>query len=340
MILKLGFNKTKNSYNAISMYDYPLKNHSSFHKNKIAVISMTGIIGSGNYDYPGYMISSSKIQKQLRAARLNPHIKAIILYINSPGGSADASESIREEIVTTRNSGKPIVVVMGQYAASGGYMIATPANYLIAAPSTITGSIGIFGATLTFENTLSTLGVYSDGVFTSPLADVSFSKALPKEVQEIIQLRIQNGYRKFINFVAQDRNRSYNQIDQIAQGRIWSGLDAKKIGLIDKLGDFDDAVSKAAELAGLKHWNLMWFSNSNIGFKSQLINSIIFSALEPEIRRQFISTLLPSWSGNTVLHQINYSFNYDSFLPNMILMNNDSYNIYAQCLASIMIENK
>ncbi|MEI4269663.1 MAG: signal peptide peptidase SppA [Candidatus Dasytiphilus stammeri] len=333
MILKLGLNKNNNSYNAISMYDYPLKNNSPFQKNKIAVISMSGIIGPGNYHFPGY-ISSSTIQKQLRSARLNPHIKAIILYINSPGGSASDSESIREEIVTTRHSGKPIVVVMGEYGASGGYMIASPANYLIAAPSTLTGSIGIFAQIMTFENTLSTLGVYSDGVFTSPLANVSFYKDLPKEVQEIIQLRLQNGYRKFINFVAQDRNRSYNQIDKIAQGRIWSGLDAKKIGLIDKLGDFDDAVSKASELAGLKDWDLMWLTNSNMGCKSQLINSIIFSALEPEISRQF----MPSWSGNTVLHQINYSLNYDSFLPNIILMNNnDSYKIYAQCLASIRI---
>ncbi|WWO96350.1 MAG: signal peptide peptidase SppA [Candidatus Dasytiphilus stammeri] len=308
MILKLGWNKNKNSYNAISMYDYTLKNNLPFKKNKIAVISMSGIIGNENYEQPGY-ISSGKIQKQLRYARLNPHIKAIILYINSPGGSASDSESIREEIVTTRHSGKPIVVVMGGYAASGGYMISTPANYLIAAPTTITGSIGIFGHKITFENILSTLGIYSDGVFTSPLADDSSSKALPREVQEIMQLRIQNGYRKFINFVAQDRNRSYTQIDKIAQGRIWSGMDAKKIGLIDKLGDFDDGVSKAAELSGLKDWNLMWFTNDNIGFKSELINSLIVSALEPEIRRHFISTLLTSWTVNTLLTQIHYSQN-------------------------------
>ncbi|WWO95934.1 MAG: signal peptide peptidase SppA [Candidatus Dasytiphilus stammeri] len=336
MILKLGLNKNKNSYNSISMYDYTLKNNSSFQKNKIAVISLSGIIVNENYEQPGY-ISSAQIAKQLRDARLNPHIKAIILYINSPGGSASDSEYIREEIVTTRHSGKPIVVVMGEYAASGGYMISSPANYLIAAPTTITGSIGIFGAKMTLENTLSTLGVYSDGVFTSPLADESAYKALPTEVQEIMQLKIQNGYRKFINFVAQDRNKSYNQIDQIAQGRVWSGRDAKKIGLIDKLGDFDDAVSKAAELSGLKEWNLMWFTNYNIGLKSELINSLLFSALEPEIRRHLISTLLTSWAVNTVLHQIPYSLNYDNLLPNIIFMNNDSYHIYAQCLTYIMI---
>ncbi|MEI4259779.1 MAG: signal peptide peptidase SppA [Candidatus Dasytiphilus stammeri] len=335
MILKLGLNKNKNSYNAISMYDYPLKNNSTFQKNKIAVISLSGIIGNVNYETPGY-INSDKIANQLRYARLNPHIKAIILYINSPGGSSSDSEFIREEIVTTRHSGKPIVVVMGGYAASGGYMISSPANYLIASPTTITGSIGIFGEKITLEKTLATLGIYSDGVFTSPLADDSSYRALPREVQEIMQLRIQNGYRKFVNFVAQDRNKSYNQIDQIAQGRIWSGLDAKKIGLIDKLGDFDDAVLKAAELSGLKNWNLMWFPTNNFGLKSELINSLIFSALEPEITRHFFSTWLPAGKENTVLHQINYSI-YDSLLPNIILMNNDSYHIYAQCLTYIMI---
>ncbi|MEI4220374.1 MAG: signal peptide peptidase SppA [Candidatus Dasytiphilus stammeri] len=336
MIVKLGWNKTNNSYNGISIYDYALKNNSPSQKNKIAVISMSGLITNENTEQGDSIISSDTIAQQLGYARLNPDIKAIILYINSPGGTESDSEYIRQQIVTTRHSGKPIVVVMGGYAASGGYMISSPANYLIAAPTTITGSIGIFGVVVTIENTLSSLGVYSDGVVTSPLAIQSSFTGLSPESQEIMQLKIENGYRKFINFIAQDRNRSYNQIDQIAQGRVWSGLDAKKIGLIDQLGDFDDAVSKAAALAGLKEWNLMWFPTYTSVVKSDLRNSLLFSGLETDIRRHFISTL-PSWVVNTVLHQIPYSLHSECLLPNIILMKNDSYHIYAQCLTYIMI---
>ncbi|MCV3308769.1 S49 family peptidase, partial [Leclercia adecarboxylata] len=154
-----------------------------------------------------------------------------------------------------------VVVSMGGMAASGGYWISTPANYIVANPSTLTGSIGIFGVINTVENSLDYLGVHTDGVATSPLADVAITKALPPEVSEMMQLSIENGYKRFITLVADSRKQTPAQIDQIAQGHVWTGQDAKTNGLVDNLGDFDDAVAKAAELAKLKQWHIDFYQD-------------------------------------------------------------------------------
>ena len=127
--------------------------------------------------------------------------------------------------------------------------------------STLTGSIGIFGVINTLENSLDSIGVHTDGVATSPLADVSMTKALPPEVQQMMQISIENGYKRFITLVAQSRNSTPEQIDKIAQGHVWTGQDAKANGLVDGLGDFDDALSKAAELAKLKQWHVDWYQD-------------------------------------------------------------------------------
>ncbi len=146
-------------------------------------------------------------------------------------------------------------------AASGGYWISTPANYIVANPSTLTGSIGIFGVINTVENSPDYLGVHTDGVSTSPLADVSVTKSLPPEVSEMMQLSIESGYKRFITLVADSRKKTPDQIDQIAQGHVWTGQDAKSNGLVDSPGDFDDAVKKAAELAKLKQWHVDYYQD-------------------------------------------------------------------------------
>ncbi|ENG9750808.1 signal peptide peptidase SppA [Salmonella enterica] len=255
---QFGWSKTENSYRAISYYDYSLKTPADT-GGTIAVIFANGAIMDGE-ETPGN-VGGDTTASQIRDARLDPKVKAIVLRVNSPGGSVNASEVIRAELAAARAAGKPVVVSMGGMAASGGYWISTPANYIVASPSTLTGSIGIFGVINTVENSLSSIGVHSDGVSTSPLADISMTKALSPEVQQMMQLSIEYGYKRFITLVADARKRTPEQIDKIAQGHVWTGEDAKANGLVDSLGDFDDAVAKAAELAKLKQWHLDYYQD-------------------------------------------------------------------------------
>ncbi|EDP2071074.1 signal peptide peptidase SppA [Salmonella enterica subsp. enterica serovar Saintpaul] len=255
---QFGWSKTENNYRAISYYDYSLKTPADT-GGTIAVIFANGAIMDGE-ETPGN-VGGDTTASQIRDARLDPKVKAIVLRINSPGGSVNASEVIRAELAAARAAGKPVVVSMGGMAASGGYWISTPANYIVASPSTLTGSIGIFGVINTVENSLSSIGVHSDGVSTSPLADISMTKALSPEVQQMMQLSIEYGYKRFITLGADARKRTPEQIDKIAQGHVWTGEDAKANGLVDSLGDFDDAVAKAAELAKLKQWHLDYYQD-------------------------------------------------------------------------------
>ncbi|EHX1525810.1 signal peptide peptidase SppA [Salmonella enterica] len=255
---QFGWSKTENNYRAISYYDYSLKTPADT-GGTIAVIFTNGAIMDGE-ETPGN-VGGDTTASQIRDARLDPKVKAIVLRVNSPGGSVNASEVIRAELAAARAAGKPVVVSMGGMAASGGYWISTPANYIVASPSTLTGSIGIFGVINTVENSLSSIGVHSDGVSTSPLADISMTKALSPEVQQMMQLSIEYGYKRFITLVANARKRTPEQIDKIAQGHVWTGEDAKANGLVDSLGDFDDAVAKAAELAKLKQWHLDYYQD-------------------------------------------------------------------------------
>ncbi|WP_122029458.1 signal peptide peptidase SppA [Salmonella enterica] len=255
---QFGWSKTENNYRAISYYDYSLKTPADT-GGTIAVIFANGAIMDGE-ETPGN-VGGDTTASQIRDARLDPKVKAIVLRVNSPGGSVNASEVIRAELAAARAAGKPVGVSMGGMAASGGYWISTPANYIVASPSTLTGSIGIFGVINTVENSLSSIGVHSDGVSTSPLADISMTKALSPEVQQMMQLSIEYGYKRFITLVADARKRTPEQIDKIAQGHVWTGEDAKANGLVDSLGDFDDAVAKAAELAKLKQWHLDYYQD-------------------------------------------------------------------------------
>ncbi|EGW7725351.1 signal peptide peptidase SppA [Salmonella enterica] len=255
---QFGWSKTENNYRAISYYDYSLKTPADT-GGTIAVIFANGAIMDGE-ETPGN-VGGDTTASQIRDARLDPKVKAIVLRVNSPGGSINASEVIRAELAAAKAAGKPVVVSMGGMAASGGYWISTPANYIVASPSTLTGSIGIFGVINTVENSLSSIGVHSDGVSTSPLADISMTKALSPEVQQMMQLSIEYGYKRFITLVADARKRTPEQIDKIAQGHVWTGEDAKANGLVDSLGDFDDAVAKAAELAKLKQWHLDYYQD-------------------------------------------------------------------------------
>ncbi|BCU90442.1 protease 4 [Yersinia pseudotuberculosis] len=283
LVEAFGWNKKTNDFNYISIYDYQ-PTPAPQQGEQIAVLFANGAIIDGPQT-PGN-VGGDTLAAQIRQARLDPKIKAVILRVNSPGGSVSASELIRAELAALRAAHKPLVVSMGGMAASGGYWISTPANYIVASPSTLTGSIGIFGVINTFQNSLASIGVHTDGVATSPLADVSLTKALPPEFSQMMQINIENGYKTFIDLVATSRHKTPEQVDQIAQGHVWIGLDAKSNGLVDQLGDFDDAVKKAAELAKLKTWQLNWFvdepslSDLILGQMSASVHAMLPAAIQ------------------------------------------------------------
>ena len=285
---QFGWSKAENNYRAISYYDYSLKTPADT-GDGIGVVFANGAIMDGE-ETPGN-VGGDTTASQIRDARLDPKVKAIVLRVNSPGGSVSASEVIRAELAAAKAAGKPVVVSMGGMAASGGYWLSTPASYIVANPSTLTGSIGIFGVINTVENSLDSIGVHTDGVATSPLADVSVTKSLPPEVQQMMQLSIENGYKRFITLVADARKSTPAQIDKIAQGHVWTGQDAKANGLVDSLGDFDDAIAKAAELAKLKQWHLEYYQDEPTFF-DRIMDSMSGSvrAMLPEA----IQAMLPA----------------------------------------------
>ncbi|MGL5393507.1 MAG: signal peptide peptidase SppA, partial [Shewanella sp.] len=204
-----------------------------------------------NGKQPAGQIGGESTAELLRKARFNKHIKALVLRVDSPGGSAFASEQIRQEILALKAAGKPVVVSMGSLAASGGYWISASADHIFATPTTLTGSIGIFGMITTFEDSLASLGVHTDGVATSDWAGLSVTRTLSPQVEAVIQRHIERGYVDFISLVATERKMSLEQVDTIAQGRVWSGKKALELGLVDELGDMEQAIAKAAKLANL-----------------------------------------------------------------------------------------
>jgi len=217
----------------------------------IAVITAVGNIVSGDGD--GGVIGGDKHAELIRRARLDDNVRAIVLRIDSGGGSAFASELIREELMLAREEGKIVIASMGGVAASGGYWIATPAHEIWAEPTTITGSIGIFGFIPTFENALAGVGVFEDGVALTETARApSLTGGVSEAWGDILQQSIERGYERFLSIVAESRNMSRDEVDAVAQGRIWTGAQARERGLVDHLGGYDEAIAAAAARAGLE----------------------------------------------------------------------------------------
>jgi len=217
---------------------------------QVGIIVAQGAITEGNQ--PPGTIGSASTARRIRQAARNDDIKAVVLRIDSGGGSAFASEVIRRELVALRDSGKPLVVSMGNVAASGGYWIAMGADEVWAYPTTITGSIGIFGFFPTFQDTLGKIGVHTDGVGTTWLSGgLRADRALSDGVSNLLQTIIEHGYREFIDLVAAHRPLNPEQVDAVARGRVWTGEQARQRGLVDRLGTLDEAVSSAAAMAGL-----------------------------------------------------------------------------------------
>ncbi|MEM8769568.1 MAG: signal peptide peptidase SppA [Pseudomonadota bacterium] len=219
----------------------------------IAVLTAEGPIMMGRQSQG--VIAADTVSNLIRQARQDENVEAVVVRVSSPGGSAFASEMIRQELELLQLAGKPVVVSMGNVAASGGYWISATADRILANPTTVTGSIGVFGVFPTFEGALETVGVTSDGVGTTPLSGAAdpFS-GLSDDMAAILQLNTEHTYSQFVNLVARGRNMAPEAVDAIAQGRVWTGARAKALGLVDDLGGLDDAVAIAAELADLESW--------------------------------------------------------------------------------------
>lgn len=257
-------NKNQDSFRQISLADYthvinraqpgdPLKTN-----ERVAVVYAEGEIvnGQGTPD----TIGGDRLARQLRSIRLDQGIKAVVLRINSPGGSATASDIIQREVNLTRQV-KPVIISMGNLAASGGYWIATYGDRIFAEPNTITGSIGVFGILPNIQKLTNDNGITWDGVKTGKYADIG-TIARPKTSEEltIYQQTVNQVYQQFLTKVSQSRKLPLAQVNQIAQGRVWSGKAAKKLGLVDDLGGLEEAIQAAAKRADLKgQWQVEEF---------------------------------------------------------------------------------
>ncbi|MDF2431401.1 MAG: protease [Mucilaginibacter sp.] len=225
-------------------------------KNRIAVVYASGEISGG--DGNDNSIGSEGVSKALRQVRLDNKVKAVVLRVNSPGGSSMASDVIWREVMLTKKV-KPIIVSMGDYAASGGYYISCAADSIIAEPNTITGSIGIFAILPNMQKFFNDkLGITFDGVKTGKYADLGdISRPLSPEERNILQSQVDHGYDEFTKAVAIGRHKPQAFINSIGQGRVWTGTQALKLGLVDRLGNINDAVTSAAKMAKLKNYKLV-----------------------------------------------------------------------------------
>ncbi|TON42620.1 signal peptide peptidase SppA [Vibrio parahaemolyticus] len=248
----------KDSYNAISYYDYlaTIRPDYTLANHDIAVVVASGAIMDGQQ--PRGTVGGDTVASLLRQARNDEKVKAVVLRVDSPGGSAFASEVIRNEVEALKKAGKPVVVSMSSLAASGGYWISMSADKIVAQPTTLTGSIGIFSVITTFEKGFSKLGINTDGVGTSPFSGDGITTGLSEGASQAFQLGIEHGYKRFISLVGSNRDMTVEEVDKVAQGRVWTGQDALSFGLVDQMGDFDDAVELAAKLANVTDYGIYW----------------------------------------------------------------------------------
>ena len=244
------------SYRRVGFGDYVQPRIPPLFGDVIGVIAATGSIVMG--EAPRGTIGAKSMAGLLRQAREDDAVKAVVLRIDSGGGSALASEIIRREVVRVQEAGKPVVASMAGTAASGGYWIAATADEIWAAPTTITGSIGIFGLVPTFEETLGRVGVTYDGVRTGPLVGDSTTGGISDATARVLQATVDYGYRQFIDLVASGRDMTTAEVEAVAEGRVWTGERAHELGLVDHLGHLADAVDSAAALADVERFKVRY----------------------------------------------------------------------------------
>jgi protease-4 len=281
----VGKNDDGDSFSGVSSDDYlrvaKAEKKLNVGKQKVGVIVAAGEILDG--DQPPGTIGGESTSRLIREARFDKEVKAVVLRVDSPGGSVLASEQIYRELVALRAAGKPVVVSMGGYAASGGYYISAPADEIWASPATITGSIGIFAIIPTIDKTLGKVGVSVDGVGTTALSGQErIDRPLSEGARAVLQAVTTHGYDEFVARVASGRKKTTAQVDSIAQGRVWAGTDARRVGLVDQLGSFNDAVKAAARRAKLTDYStkfiepkLNWAQTLAMNLRSELLKAFL-----------------------------------------------------------------
>ena len=271
----VGEDEDTHSFNSIAMPQYLISMRSkrvlkSKSDSRVGIVVASGEILDGRQ--PPGTIGGESTADLLRQARFDNAVKAVVLRVDSPGGSMFASEQILREVQTLRKAGKPVVVSMSTYAASGGYYIAAAANQIFASPTTLTGSIGVFSVVPTFQRTLEKLGVKVDGIGTTPLAgDMRSDRALTPATRQILQSSVDHAYSEFLHRVGDGRKKTVEDVDKIAQGRVWAGADAQRIGLVDHLGGLKDATDAAAKLAQLGSDYDVDYIETELSLKQQLL---------------------------------------------------------------------
>ena len=295
------------------------------HGDKVGIVVAKGIILDGERN--AGTIGGNSTARLLRQARLDSDVKAVVLQVDSPGGSASASEIIRQEVLNLKAAGKPVVVSMDTYAASGGYWISTDADKIFASPSTITGSIGVFGMFMTYENSLDYLGINTDGVATTDMAGLSTARGLSPQYSQFIQRSVESKYSKFLSIVANSRDMTVEDVDKIAQGRVWIGTDALEHGLVDELGDLNAAIDAAAELAELENFKPVYVQRK-LSPKEQFWKEFFGQALVYAVKFQFGDSQSPFMGLlKTALNDID-----------IMASLNDPHGIYTLCMPCNVVE--
>lgn len=286
LIQLVGEDESDGSFRSISDQNYERIVHAqrkitAARGHRIGVIVAEGEILDG--EQPPGTIGGESTAHLIRNARMDENVRAVVLRVDSPGGSVTASEQIYRELKALKAAGKPVVVSMANYAASGGYYISAPADEIWASPATITGSIGIFAIIPTVPRTLAKVGVNVDGVGTTPLAgQLRLDRPLGAPARALLQSTVERGYEEFLERVASGRRKTRDQVDEIGQGRVWAGVDGKRLGLVDQLGSFDDAVKAAARRAKLTTYDvhfiepeLTWAEQLAMQLRSRLVRLLL-----------------------------------------------------------------
>lgn len=298
----------------------------ALNQNEIGLIVASGVIQDGEA-VPGN-IGAENLSNLIRIARENTRLKALVLRVDSPGGSRFASELIREQLEAFKATGRPLVISMGSVAASGGYWISTAGDEIWASPTTITGSIGIYGVVPTFEETFSKLGINVDGTGTTALSGAAaIGRPMPEVLARSLQQVVSNGYEQFLSIVAEARELSIEEVDRIGQGRIWSGQAAQELNLVDNLGDLDDALAAAANLAGVEEWKVTMLQEPLTPlqlFLRQLAGSDRVKALLPKVS-------MPSSPASELMREIQEQ-------ANGLMPYGDPGNAYVHCFQCSLLD--